>query len=158
RPTSPAPSAGPSDRPGRRTMASSPGSSRGRGRRSRSDLDHSARAARVTPVTGAAFALRPHTSFRYNPSRSARPRAGTTWERAFMRMPWLWIFLAACLLAPPAHAGEGEKEAKSYQVPYRLTATKHVLVRAKINGKGPFHFILDTGAPALFVSTAICKK
>ena len=31
-------------------------------------------------------------------------------------------------------------------VPYRLTKTQHVLVRAKINGKGPFNFIVDTGA------------
>jgi len=45
-----------------------------------------------------------------------------------------------------------------FQVPYRLTATQHVLVRAKINGKGPYNFILDTGAPALFVSTSIGKK
>ena len=35
---------------------------------------------------------------------------------------------------------------------------KHILVRAKINGKGPFNFILDTGAPALFVSTKVCDK
>jgi membrane-associated protease RseP (regulator of RpoE activity) len=32
------------------------------------------------------------------------------------------------------------------------------LVRVKINGKGPYHFIVDTGAPALFVSTAVCRK
>jgi hypothetical protein len=51
-----------------------------------------------------------------------------------------------------------KKDGKSYQIPYRLTATKHVLVRAKINGKGPFNFIVDTGAPALFVATAVCKK
>ncbi|HEV8058789.1 MAG TPA: PDZ domain-containing protein [Gemmataceae bacterium] len=48
--------------------------------------------------------------------------------------------------------------AKVYQVPYRLTNTNHVLVRAKINGKGPYNFILDTGAPALFISPAVCEK
>jgi hypothetical protein len=47
---------------------------------------------------------------------------------------------------------------KSYEVPYSLTVPKHILVRAKINGKGPFNFILDTGAPALFVSVAVGKK
>jgi hypothetical protein len=46
----------------------------------------------------------------------------------------------------------------SYRVPYQLTDTKHILVRARINGKGPFHFIVDTGAPALFVSTESAKK
>jgi membrane-associated protease RseP (regulator of RpoE activity) len=57
-------------------------------------------------------------------------------------------------------SAEEAKKTKSetYQVPYRLTDTYHVLVRAKINGKGPFNFILDTGAPFLFVSTAVAKK
>jgi serine protease DegQ len=61
--------------------------------------------------------------------------------------------------APPCKAEEPKKAvATVYQVPYKLTEVKHVLLRAKINGKGPFNFILDTGAPALFVSTAVCKK
>jgi hypothetical protein len=47
---------------------------------------------------------------------------------------------------------------KTVQVPYRLTDTKHVLVRARINGKGPFNFIIDTGSPVLFVSAVACKK
>src|SRR5262249_9297669 len=69
------------------------------------------------------------------------------------------LLLAFLRLASPLPADEDRKpEAKIYQVPYRLTATEHVLVRAKINGKGPFTFIVDTGAPALFVSTAVGKK
>ncbi len=43
-------------------------------------------------------------------------------------------------------------------VPYRLTDTKHVLVRVKINGKGPFNLILDTGAPAVFVTKKVADK
>jgi membrane-associated protease RseP (regulator of RpoE activity) len=49
-------------------------------------------------------------------------------------------------------------EAKRVQVPYRLTETKHVLVRVKMNGKGPFNLILDTGAPAVFITKAVAKK
>jgi hypothetical protein len=65
----------------------------------------------------------------------------------------------ALLAVPPAAAAEAKKDVrKSVQVPYRLTPTSHVLVRVKINGKGPFNFIIDTGAPALFVSKAVCKK
>src|SRR5581483_10123159 len=70
----------------------------------------------------------------------------------------LTIFL---LLAtgPALVAEEGKKaDSKTCRVPYRLTNTNHVLVRAKINGKGPYNFILDTGAPALFVSTSVCRK
>ncbi len=53
---------------------------------------------------------------------------------------------------PPADAG------KSYRVPYRLTDTNHFLVRVRVNGKGPFNFLVDTGAPALYVSTETAAK
>ena len=47
---------------------------------------------------------------------------------------------------------------RSFQVPYRLTDTNHFLVRVRINGKGPFNFLVDSGAPALFISTETAKK
>lgn len=47
---------------------------------------------------------------------------------------------------------------RSFRVPYRLTDTNHFLVRVRINGKGPFNFLVDSGAPALFVSTEAAKK
>jgi len=72
---------------------------------------------------------------------------------------WSSVTLAALCLTPPAWADDApKKDAKAFQIPYRLTVPKHVLVRAKINGKGPFNFVLDTGAPALFVSEELCKK
>jgi hypothetical protein len=72
----------------------------------------------------------------------------------------LWLCAGLCLaLGAPARAGEPAKaEPKTYQVPFRLTKTQHILVRVKINGKGPFNLILDTGAPALFVATKAAKK
>jgi hypothetical protein len=76
-----------------------------------------------------------------------------------MQRYWLRAVLAALVLSPCAIADEATKNAgPSREVPYRLTVPKHVLVRAKINGKGPFNFILDTGAPALFVATKVCDK
>jgi hypothetical protein len=47
---------------------------------------------------------------------------------------------------------------KSFQVPYRLTETNHFLVRVRINGKGPFNFLVDSGAPALYVATETAAK
>jgi hypothetical protein len=76
-----------------------------------------------------------------------------------MRLLWSCAALAVLGMAPRSRAAEPAKPpAKSFQVPYRLTKPKHLLVRAKINGKGPFNFIVDTGAPALFVAVPVAKK
>lgn len=64
--------------------------------------------------------------------------------------------LSAAPAADPVPA-KGEK-GKRVEIPYRLTDTKHVMVRVKINGKGPFNLILDTGAPAVFITKAVAKK
>jgi hypothetical protein len=64
-----------------------------------------------------------------------------------------WLVLLA--LAAPAAAADPPRQ---YDVPYRLTDTKHVLVRAKLNGHGPFNFILDTGAPAVFIPKKLAKQ
>jgi hypothetical protein len=63
----------------------------------------------------------------------------------------------AAMAADPPKADKPKAEAK-VEVPYRLTDTKHVHVRVKLNGKGPFNFILDTGAPAVFITKAVAKK
>ncbi len=78
-----------------------------------------------------------------------------------MRILWSCAALAALSLVSGAKARApvpGKAAPRSFEVPYKLTLVKHLLVRAKINGKGPFNFILDTGAPALFVATPVCKK
>ncbi|MDX2038199.1 MAG: PDZ domain-containing protein [Isosphaeraceae bacterium] len=46
----------------------------------------------------------------------------------------------------------------AYRIPYRVTDTNHFLVRVRINGKGPFNFLVDTGAPALYIGTEAAKK
>jgi serine protease DegQ len=78
-----------------------------------------------------------------------------------MRFPWLLAVLA--LLVGPAlvYAGDPPKvkdAGKTYQIPYRLTDSGHLMVRVKINGKGPFNFIVDTGAPLVYVAESVAKK
>jgi PDZ domain/Aspartyl protease len=58
---------------------------------------------------------------------------------------------------PPAQEHNAQL-GQQFQVPYRLTDTNHFLVRARINGKGPFNFLVDSGAPALFIATETAKK
>jgi serine protease Do len=66
------------------------------------------------------------------------------------------VALALVSLSPGA--GPDSAAGTSFRVPYRLTQTNHYLVRVRINGKGPFNFLVDTGAPALFVGTEAAKK
>jgi serine protease Do len=71
------------------------------------------------------------------------------------------VLLPALVLAALGVAGDAPKDAPvgaSYKVPCRLTQTNHYLVRVRINGKGPFNFLVDSGAPALFVGTEAARK
>ncbi len=80
-------------------------------------------------------------------------------RRAAARRFALALILAAT--AAPALAADTKKpdaKTESYRIPYQMTETKHILVRTKINGKGPFHFIIDTGAPALFLSKEAAQQ
>lgn len=76
-------------------------------------------------------------------------------------MRWRYALAICCGLVPALTLANDPKPAEpaaKFEVPYKLTDTKHVLVRAKINGKGPFNMILDTGAPAVFITKPVAKK
>ena len=87
-----------------------------------------------------------------------------------MKRFWIGPLLAVALLGvaaasgaddPPKKEVDGKtttEDGKTYVVPYRLTAPKHIMIRAKLNGKGPFNFILDTGAPAMFITEELAEK
>ncbi len=72
------------------------------------------------------------------------------------RVSWLGLGLALAGLAPDA--ARDAEVGRSYRVPYRVTQTNHYLVRVRINGKGPFNFLVDTGAPALYIGTEAARK
>ena len=78
------------------------------------------------------------------------------------------LILAVMLFCPAlALAQEGKDsdkkpaskfDARPALVPYRLTDTNHTLVRVKINGKGPFNFVVDTGCPVFLIAEPVGKK
>jgi hypothetical protein len=49
-------------------------------------------------------------------------------------------------------------EAKPVKVPFELLKTDHIVVMVKINGKGPYRLIFDTGAPVTLLNTKIAKE
>lgn len=68
------------------------------------------------------------------------------------------VALAAPVLLGLADEPKTKPDPRVHRVPYRMSETLHMIVRAKFNGKGPFNFIVDTGAPAMFVTEAVAKE
>lgn len=64
----------------------------------------------------------------------------------FLRIAWIAFFL---VLAPLLSI-ETTTQAMPLEIPTRVTKSSHLVVRVKINNKGPFNFIVDTGAPVTF--------
>jgi serine protease Do len=88
-----------------------------------------------------------------------RPRLRTTLSVASAFVLVVVASLAPMRALPAAVPPEQKSQVgRAFRVPYRLTETNHFLVRVRINGKGPFNFLVDSGAPALFISTETAKK
>ncbi len=49
--------------------------------------------------------------------------------------------------APSAVVAKEAKKEKPSTVPFELLASNHMVVKAKINGKGPYRLVFDVGAP-----------
>lgn len=48
--------------------------------------------------------------------------------------------------------------ARPVVVPFRMLPTNHMLVEAKINGKGPYHLIFDLGAPITLLGNKVSEE
>ncbi|MDR3638784.1 MAG: PDZ domain-containing protein [Isosphaeraceae bacterium] len=66
----------------------------------------------------------------------------------------LALTLTAALLAAAPSWAQSPKEGgdKKVTVPFQLLLSNHMVVRAKVNGKGPYRFVFDLGAPITLLS------
>jgi serine protease Do len=90
-----------------------------------------------------------------------RSRVGLPSDKAsiiqgyLMRSLLIACLLLSCGIAP---AQENNKPEAYFLVPYRLSDVKHVVIRVKVNGKGPFNMVVDTGAPAVYFGSEMAKQ
>jgi hypothetical protein len=49
-------------------------------------------------------------------------------------------------------------QTKPITVPFEMLKTGHITVMVKVNGKGPYRLIFDTGAPMTLVNTKVAKE
>jgi len=80
------------------------------------------------------------------------------------------LLCASALLFPALVYAEGEtkkepekKDAKQepikkFVVPFELLKTQHMVVNIKVNGKGPYRLVFDTGAPDNLISNKVAKE
>lgn len=77
------------------------------------------------------------------------------------RGPFVLVLLLSCFLVSWGGAGWARADkatAKPAVVPFDLLLTKHMAVKIKVNGKGPYRVIFDTGAPVTLLSTKVGKE
>src|SRR5579862_2274651 len=78
------------------------------------------------------------------------------------------LFAALALLLLPFVAVRGDdavkdkkdKEAppKPITVPFEMLKSGHITVMVKVNGKGPYRLIFDTGAPLTLINGKLAKE
>lgn len=68
-----------------------------------------------------------------------------------------YLIAGLCVVAGTVPA-LAQAPAAADTVPFQLLPSRHILVKAELNGKGPFNFIFDTGAPINLVSSRVAQK
>ena len=71
-----------------------------------------------------------------------------------MKRAQITVCLVALFGALPLRAEDTAKN-KPVVVPFELLKTKHIAVMVKVNGKGPYRLIFDTGAPVTLLDTKV---
>ncbi len=69
-------------------------------------------------------------------------------------------FICSCLVAVllGTAARADTPAAKATEVPFDLLKTKHMVIQIKVNGKGPYRVIFDTGAPVMLLNTKVGRE
>ncbi len=64
--------------------------------------------------------------------------------------------LIACLFTSP-RPGTARASTPATTVPIEVMRSKHIAVQVKLNGKGPYRMVLDTGSPVTFISIPLAE-
>ncbi len=69
-----------------------------------------------------------------------------------------WAVLLAIVVPVAAACGTEVDKPKPATVPFELLKTMHMVIQIKINGKGPYRVIFDTGAPVMLLNTKVARE
>jgi hypothetical protein len=68
------------------------------------------------------------------------------------------LTLALCAVAFVAAGARADEKKAPARVPFELLKTQHMAVMVKVNGKGPFKLIFDTGAPVTLINNKVARE
>src|SRR6266699_193335 len=72
------------------------------------------------------------------------------------------LLILALLVVPVLRADEPKakpvEDVKPIIVPFELLKSGHMAVQVKVNGKGPYRLIFDTGAPITLLNNKVAKE
>ncbi|MBI2804134.1 MAG: aspartyl protease family protein [Planctomycetes bacterium] len=76
-----------------------------------------------------------------------------------MKIQFALLCITVFFIPAAAQAqGQDQKQPpKKFVVPFEIIKTQHMVVNVKVNGKGPFRVVFDTGAPDSLVSNKLAK-
>ena len=73
-----------------------------------------------------------------------------------------FVFVALVCFVPCTSRADDppqlQKDAKVLRVPFDTIMSQHMVVQVKINGKGPYRLIFDTGAPFTLLNNKVAKE
>jgi hypothetical protein len=80
-----------------------------------------------------------------------------------MRAAFKLVLLAGLAAFPAAATGQDTPDKKAADekpvvVPFELLKSRHMALEVKLNGKGPYRLIFDTGAPMNLINNKIAKE
>ena len=78
-------------------------------------------------------------------------------RRAFKLVLAVGLVVAAAPAVGQAPPPEKKADEKAVVVPFELLKSGHMAVQVKVNGKGPYRLIFDTGAPMNLLSNKAAK-
>lgn len=77
-----------------------------------------------------------------------------THPRAIVRLALAgWLAASGVLGFVVLGAADPAEKGKPAKVPFEMIASNHMVVRVKINGKGPYRLIFDVGSPVTLIGT-----
>ncbi len=74
-----------------------------------------------------------------------------------MKHLFLSVFVVLLAWSPLSSTGQGEGDVKPFKVPFETLQTQHIVIMVKINGKGPYRLIFDTGSPLTLISNKTAR-